>query len=158
MISSKCIQWIHHRMLIQKSTLRMLRTSTIYLDSDNEKNTIRDRYVPPKKRSLLKAIRDHRRKNMTIDEVPEKESLSTLLKVQKANVKLPEDFRTVYKFPGIRHIALFNRLKAYHSIFTVMSCVPATAFYYAGMLSSDIFYVTTVLGKLLLIFIINKLL
>lgn len=136
-------------MLIQKSTLRMLRTSAIYLDSDKEKSTIRDRYVPPEKRSLFKAIQDHRQKTMMIDELPEKESLSTLLKVQKANVKLPEDFRTVYKLPGIRHIALFNRLKVYHTVFTVMSCVSATAFYYAEMLSSDFFLITTVLGKLI---------
>ncbi|CAG9767191.1 unnamed protein product [Ceutorhynchus assimilis] len=132
----KCIQCIYQRSLIQKSVLRTFRTSTYLYDEKDQK-----------RKAFLDSIKANRAKNITEDStIAEKESLISLLNVQKVTGPIPKGFKTIYKFPQIRYLGLINRLKVYQTLFTGLTIVGTSLFYFCGILSGNVVISSTVIG------------
>lgn len=82
----------------------------------------------------------------TIEDLPQKESLNTILRTQIAK-NVPADFKMVYKFPEIKYFGLVNRLKAYYTVFSVVIPAGNAILCSSGFLSWNSLFTSTMIGK-----------
>ncbi|XP_066140435.1 transmembrane protein 186 isoform X2 [Euwallacea fornicatus] len=132
---SKCLQCNFIRNQIY---IKSFRTSSYIFDESQQKSTPK-----PKQKTLFDAIKQHT-KNVLIEFKPEKESVQTLLRVQKVTHEISADFKMIYKFPYIHYFGLINRLKIYQTVISIAASIGVAGLGAMGIISSEL--VTATIG------------
>ncbi|XP_050297965.1 uncharacterized protein LOC126737220 [Anthonomus grandis grandis] len=124
---------------LQKLTARTLKTTPAMFLSQGRRQE-------PQKKSRFQLLKEKQQQTMTIQNLPETESVGTILKVQKHNQEIPKGFKTVYKFPWIKYFGLVNRLKVYQTVFTGIGVSSSGLSWAFGLCDASMFYTVSILG------------
>ncbi|XP_066262680.1 transmembrane protein 186 [Euwallacea similis] len=130
---SKCFQCNFIRNQIHIKTFRT--SSRIFGESkQNSASETTQNVSKSRQKTLLDAIKEHT-KHVSIESISEKESVRTLLKVQKVTHEISADFKMIYKFPYIHYFSLINRLKVYHTVISAVASVGVIVLSVTGIVS-----------------------